>query len=206
MRKTPLTKAQTQEILALFEELKSTKRVLAATAYGYHQVWHVVKRAGLNPRRGDICSDRKGEIQNMYRDGMPLKDIADEVGVSLSLLSLFVCKEGWDRPPLPTSLPGELAPRWKGGLHKDKDGYLRKHSPDHPSSTARGYVLLHRLVMEESLDRYLSGVEVVHHIDHDRTNNAPENLQLFPDQTAHRRHHAKLQRQSAGRQGDASHS
>lgn len=41
-----------------------------------------------------------------------------------------------------------------------------------------GYVLEHRLVMAEKLGRILTATETVHHIDNDRANNAPGNLQL----------------------------
>jgi DNA invertase Pin-like site-specific DNA recombinase len=50
-------------------------------------------------------------------------------------------------------------------------------------------VMLHRLLMEQSLGRYLTGREVVHHEDGDQTNNCIENLRLFPDQASHMRHH-----------------
>lgn len=41
-----------------------------------------------------------------------------------------------------------------------------------------GHVLEHRLVMARKLGRPLLRTETVHHIDGDRMNNAPENLQL----------------------------
>jgi hypothetical protein len=37
----------------------------------------------------------------------------------------------------------------------------------------------HRLVMERVLGRYLLATEVVHHLDGNRGNNAPENLGVF---------------------------
>ena len=46
----------------------------------------------------------------------------------------------------------------------------------------------HRVVMEETLGRPLSTGEVVHHIDQDRHNNAPENLQVMT-KAEHTRHH-----------------
>ena len=61
--------------------------------------------------------------------------------------------------------------------------------PSHPGADANGYVREHRLVMEEKLGRYLRPEEVVHHIDGDPANNAPENLRLFPNQTAHATYH-----------------
>ena len=64
-----------------------------------------------------------------------------------------------------------------------------------------GYVLIrvglqwlqeHRLVAEEILGRSLTKEEVIHHIDHDRQNNKPENLALFESQKAHSHFHTQL--------------
>lgn len=50
----------------------------------------------------------------------------------------------------------------------------------------------HRVVMEEKLGRKLRPGEIVHHIDEDKTNNHPDNLQLFASQAEHARHHALM--------------
>lgn len=47
----------------------------------------------------------------------------------------------------------------------------------------------HRLVATQHLGRPLAPGEVVHHIDEDRLNFAPENLAVFPDQATHMRCH-----------------
>ena len=50
----------------------------------------------------------------------------------------------------------------------------------------------HRAVAEEILGRPLRPGEVVHHRDGNIHNNVPENLQVFPSQSAHARMHAEL--------------
>lgn len=56
-------------------------------------------------------------------------------------------------------------------------------------SKHRCSVRLHRQVAAELLGRPLLPGEVVHHIDGDALNNAPENLLVLPSQ----RHHASLE-------------
>ena len=80
----------------------------------------------------------------------------------------------------------ENNPSWKGGRKVRKDGYVFIRAPEgHPNPGKYGYVLEHRLVMEKMLGRYLETHEVVHHLDGDPGNNAPENLELFGSQSDH---------------------
>lgn len=51
--------------------------------------------------------------------------------------------------------------------------------PEHPKATKNGYVLYHRIVVENSIGRLLTDDEEVHHIDRDRHNNDISNLQLL---------------------------
>lgn len=74
---------------------------------------------------------------------------------------------------------------WKGGRIKTIFGYIKIYKPEHPYSQADGYVPEHRLIMEESLKRYLTKKEVVHHINGIRDDNRIENLELFPNNRIH---------------------
>jgi hypothetical protein len=77
---------------------------------------------------------------------------------------------------------GEQSPHWQGG-RTIRRGYVHVWNPDHPSIAGRGtkrkYVLEHRLVMEQTLGRLLKPTERVHHRNGIKTDNRPENLELW---------------------------
>lgn len=80
-------------------------------------------------------------------------------------------------------------PHWKGGKTKTSMGYVLVFRPDHPASSTTGYIFEHRLVMESMVGRYLIADEVVHHINHIRDDNRPENLHLFSSREEHSGYH-----------------
>ena len=82
---------------------------------------------------------------------------------------------------------------WKGGKHKDKDGYIYIYSLDHPFKNKQGYVFEHRLVMEQFLGRYLQSVEVVHH-EGEKDDNRIEKLKLFANSVEHQKYHRLLKK------------
>lgn len=80
---------------------------------------------------------------------------------------------------------GEKNPSWNGGKSKASRGYIYNYAPYHPYAHRHRYVLVHRLVMEQELGRYLLPTEVVHHIDGNLENNELSNLYLFNCQGEH---------------------
>ena len=88
---------------------------------------------------------------------------------------------------------GDRNSNWRGGrLEWRDDGYIIVYSPEHPYHDRDGYVMEHRLKMEEKLGRYLTEEEVVHHINNIPYDNRIENLLLFPNQSEHMKHHGLL--------------
>jgi len=79
---------------------------------------------------------------------------------------------------------------WKGGRCR-AGKYIYVYKPDHPRANQKGYVMEHRLVMEEILGRFLTPGEHVHHKNAIRDDNRPENLEVR-DGREHNREHALL--------------
>lgn len=79
---------------------------------------------------------------------------------------------------------GENNPNWKGGFRLGHE-YLRV-------TDGRFY---HRIVMEEKLGRKLHAWENVHHIDENKFNNHPDNLEVLTN-SEHRKLHAATQKRN----------
>lgn len=75
---------------------------------------------------------------------------------------------------------GDLHPNWRRGYTISTNGYKHVLTSD-PDRTNR-YEAEHRRVMAEVLGRPLTSDEVVHHINRNKTDNRPENLEVLSRQ------------------------
>lgn len=83
---------------------------------------------------------------------------------------------------------------FKGEKYVDKDGYIMVRMPEHekplfhPMYGARGYGFEHRVNMAKKIGRPLTVHETVHHIDKNRQNNHPDNLEIHLRHYHHKEH------------------
>lgn len=59
-----------------------------------------------------------------------------------------------------------------------KGDYLYAVVPEHPKRTDKNYVLMHRVVVENSIGRLLKDDEIIHHKNEDKHDNRVENLEI----------------------------
>lgn len=78
------------------------------------------------------------------------------------------CAAKWTSPRRPTAK----------GFIKTWRGYILRYKPGHPTAAKSGYIMEHRLLMEQHLGRLLTPDEVVHHKNGKPDDNRIENLEL----------------------------
>lgn len=82
---------------------------------------------------------------------------------------------------------------WKGGRVEGPDGRTMVYSPDYKGPKVAGvYVLEYRLIAEKKIGRMLFKGEIVHHINGDKTDNRPENLEIMTQSQHMAEHHGQM--------------
>lgn len=186
------------------DEGKSGQEIADEIGVSKYSVYRALKRHGIDTRKRTskypILMDREWLHDQYIIQEKSMKIIAEEVGCSVGVVHSHLVAKDIPTRSIRKSVKlagndkrsGKNHPYWKGG-RRISAGYVWIYSPDHPSSNSTGYVQEHRLIAEDMIGRALTSKEIVHHIDGNKQNNDPSNLQIMS-----RSEHVKLHRDAYG--------
>lgn len=160
----------------------------------------MIKRA-MKKSQGDnkfaMRGVSKSDLERMYfTEKLSQSQIAQNLNVTQGAVFYWMRKYGMAARSHDDSLlllgkskrfSGDKNPRWRGGRHLSKQGYVFVKVPDHPLADGHGYVREHRFVWHEAKGPIPKGWHI-HHKNGDKTDNRLENLELM----THRAHRLVL--------------
>jgi hypothetical protein len=76
--------------------------------------------------------------------------------------------------------------------HITNKGYAKINMPSHPRADAKGRVLEHIVIIEQTIGKYLPPQAVSHHVNEIRSDNRKSNLVLCNDVAYHQLLHVRL--------------
>ena len=165
-----------EKAVQMYGEGHSAGDVAAALGIGKTTVLRWCHAAGCNRTKSETqgCTDDvKSRAIEMYRGGMHSTQIAKQLGIGTTAVLRWCCAAGCIRTK-------------SDALRKD--GYI----------TGQGYramkrngqaIFQHRLIAESVLQRPLTRLEVVHHVNGCGLDNRPANLWVFPTNRDHHEFH-----------------
>ncbi len=183
--KRKVTPAQEITICNRYANGESPK--LLAEEFGMHvfTIRNIVEANGgeINPKGQQYRRFTVEELETMrhMRDqGDSQNAIAVALGTSQITVSR-VMRENGIVPNHVGHLSGEKHGSWNGGAHMNgeyREIWLDPSDPMASMGNRQGYIMEHRLVLARKLGRPLKSHETVHHINGDKLDNRPENLQV----------------------------
>jgi transposase len=197
LRQEFLAQLTAEEMRARYEAGESAKGIAKDAGVSHQTVQRRLERAGVQLRGREKTPQQRakqskarrlqipeGDLRDLHAQGMSCREMAAALGCNDETVRDRLVELGLDR--LPAKARPERNPFWRGGYAVDEQGYILQHQPDHPQAV-KGYVRMHRLVMERELGRMLLPGEVVDHRNGDTSDNDPANLRVFPSNADHLR-------------------
>jgi hypothetical protein len=172
-----------------YKPTKETLKKISESNKGKHNYWFGKKHSEETKEK--IRQSKLGKKRKPFSEEWKIKlgehSLGNEYGKALKGIK----RSEETKKKISLSKIGELNPNWNNGKTKTSGGYIMLRKLGH-SYSENGYVMEHRLVMEEFLGRYLLPEEVVHHKNEIKDDNRIENLMLFPNNGEHKKYHNKL--------------
>lgn len=175
-----MNKATKEVLIKLYiDEQKSMHRIADELGVSITTIFNYLKKYGIETRSKKDTFTFKGKkqseevidiIRRTHKGKVLSKDTKEKISKS---------HKGVNR----------TNNKWNAHVKNREDGYIQVYKPEHPYANKDGYVMEHRLVMEEVLERYIKENEVIHHINRNRKDNRPENLMIFSSISDHMRYH-----------------
>ncbi|WP_328186910.1 HNH endonuclease signature motif containing protein [Marinobacter sp. OP 3.4] len=169
--------AQVNDVFRMACEGMTAKEIAAEMGYDKHKsVARFCSRHGIElPKRLEL-SDLEDDIRGMA-ETMSAPEIARELGFS-STQVYRICRKLAIKPVNKAE-----------GVIYTHNGYRMLLALGHPDADSKGYIREHRLVAEQKLGRRIREDEIVHHLNGDKLDNRPDNLEIMT-RSEHNRHHA----------------
>lgn len=133
----------------------------------------------------------KEVLERVYNQFLSLQKTAKYFGVSKKLILNHMKRFDIPRYIRPKKIKEKKIDTYHKGYSISWNGYKRVKAPlDHPYKDKKGYIMEHRLIVEQHIGRYLTKDEEVHHLNGDKLDNRIENLAIL-SKKEHRRIHLK---------------
>jgi hypothetical protein len=169
------------KIVQRYQDGLNVLEVAKELSVGQGTAYRALKRNNITLRNENmpITPENIETIRQMFHQGIGIKTIAKELKTSFHTIRRIMQENGIE---FKYGGIGEKSVGWRGGRNINAQGYIEVWlDPKDPMAVMvkyDNYVLEHRLVMARKLGRPLKEYESVHHINGNRQDNRPENLQL----------------------------
>lgn len=161
-----------------YKRLGSMEKVAKSYGVSKKLILNYMNKYGIQRNERKKLSETINLIKPLLLEGLSVGEISKKTGYSRTTV---------ERVAKRTNIKPNN--KYHKGYILTHNGYKMLSAPDHPYCDSKGYVREHRLVMEKAIGRYLRPDEVVHHINHDKTDNRIENLEITDLPTHTKEHH-----------------